>query len=230
MIEIIPALLSKNFAELQEALGRVVGAARVVQVDVVDGIFAPNKTWPYGDEARFEKICMGDEGLPLWDEFDFQFDLMLEHPEAEVLKFIDAGAASVIIHAKSAGAKEALELVAQKNAEAGDDLQTSVGLALLPTAQPADLEAFAGLYDFVQVMGIDRVGFQGQAFDEKASTLVKEIHGTYPDLILQVDGSVNAGDIGALVQAGANRFVVGSAIFAAPDAKKALTMLQAAVY
>jgi len=233
MTEIIPAVLVQSFAELEESLTRVVGATRAVQIDVVDGAFASSKTWPYGDEAHFEKICLGDEGLPHWEEFDFQFDLMLAHPEVEVLKFVDAGAASVIIHAKSAGAREALELLAQKNTEVGDEFRTQVGLAVLPTDIPealGTLEALSGVYDFVQVMGIDKVGFQGEQFDEKAIALVKEIRQKYPDLIIQVDGSVNASDIDALVRAGANRLVVGSAIFGALDAKKALEALKAAVY
>jgi len=230
MVEIIPAVLPKNFSELEASLGRVVGFATTVQIDVVDGIFAQNKTWPYGDEARFEKICMGDEGLPHWDEFDFQFDLMLAQPETEVLKFIDAGAAAVIVHAQSAGAQAALEALAQKNADVGDDLHTDVGVALLPLAALEVLEPFAGLYDFVQVMGIEKVGFQGQGFDERALVLIAQLRAQYPDLIIQVDGGVSEHNAKVLAEAGANRLVVGSAIFAAPDALAALATLKAVVY
>ena len=225
MVEIIPAVLPKDFKELEAALGRVAGVAPVVQVDVVDGVFATSKTWPYGDEARFEKICLGDEGLPLWDSFDFQFDLMLERPEAEVQKYVDAGASSVVVHATSTGALEALRALKARNEEVGEDFHVAAGVALLPTASLEDLESFASLYDFVQVMGIDREGFQGEGFDTKAITLVQGIHTKYPTLVVQVDGAVNAGDIDALVRAGASRLVVGSALFAAEDAAKAYTML-----
>ena len=225
-IEIIPAVLPKNFSELEESLGRVAGASRIIQVDIVDGIFAPNKTWPFGDEARFEKICMGDEGLPHWENFDFQFDLMLEHPEAQVQRFIDAGASSVVVHAKSPGAREALELLAQRNQEVGDDLHMGVGLALASDASPEDLEAYSGLYDFVQVMGIEKVGFQGEAFNERALGLIQKIRTQSPSLTIQVDGGVSMANAKRLCDAGANRLVVGSAIFGAPSATKALGELQ----
>ena len=237
MTEIIPAVLPKNFTELESLLGHVVGVAKTVQVDVVDGAFAQNKTWPYGDEARFEKICMGDEGLPHWDAFDFQFDLMLAHPEREVMRFVDAGAAAVIVHARSTGARQALELLArhnggraQKNSEVGEVPHTQVGLALLPTASAEDLAAFEGLYDFVQVMGIENVGFQGQVFDGRAVALVQGINAQYPAVRIEVDGGVSALNAKKLVEAGVSRLVVGSAVFGATDAKEALKVLQVEVY
>lgn len=229
MIEIIPAVLPKKFTDLKESLERVVSATHTVQVDVVDGVFAPNKTWPYGDEDRFEKICIGDEGLPFWDEFDFQFDLMLVHPEGHVQKYIDAGATSIVIHAKSEGAGEALSLLKHINQGLGEGFQVEVGVAVQPSASTLDLERFQGQYDFVQVMGIEKVGFQGEKFDDKALLLIEQLRHHYPTLLLQVDGAVSLKDIRSLVAAGANRLVVGSAIFTTTDAKRALLELRAAV-
>ena len=62
MYEIIPAVLPKRFSDIAQALDALAGVAPVVQIDIVDGVFAPNTTWPYGqgDRAQFERILAGD--------------------------------------------------------------------------------------------------------------------------------------------------------------------------
>ncbi len=217
MVEILPALLSKKFDELAEELERVAGTARMVQIDVVDGAFAPNKSWPYGDEARFERICLGDEGLPFWDQLDFQFDLMLEHPERQVRQFIDAGAQGIVLHAGSQGAREAAQELFENNEQVGEDFHIPVGIALSCGAAAEELEPFVDFCDFVQVMGIEKIGFQGQPFDERALALVGELAARYPELLIQVDGGVSLKNIRALARAGASRFVCGSDLLNAPD-------------
>jgi ribulose-phosphate 3-epimerase len=225
MVEIIPAILAKNFVGLTTALERVAGHTRLVQVDVVDGIFAPNKSWPQGDEARFERICLGDEGLPFWEQLDFQFDLMLEHPEKSVRRFIDAGAAGTVLHAASPGAREAVEELGRNNDEVGEDFRVQIGIALHAGADPSEVEPFLDVCDFVQVMGIEKVGFQKQPFDERALSLLTKIHTQHPELLLQVDGGVSLENIHALAQAGASRVVCGSALFDSSDLASAYRAL-----
>jgi len=208
---IIPAILPKNLEDLHQALAQMQSIAPVVQIDVVDGVFAPTKTWPYVGGEEFEKMLAQDEGLPFWEDIDFQFDLMLANPKDEVERFVQAGAASVIIHAMSPGAKEALVLLQESRPI------VSVGVAFLPSAVVADVQAFEGLCDFVQVMGIAEVGSQGKPFDARALTLVAALRAARPELLIQIDGGVSLSSAEALVQAGANRLVVGSAIFGAAD-------------
>ncbi len=219
MAEIIPAILPSSLPDLRDHLGRIRGAARLVQIDFVDGIFAKNRTWPYteGGRKEFDAIVAEEEGFPYWEDFDFQFDLMVARPADEVRALIAAGASSIIIHALSAGALEGLrELQMLRDG----DYPVSAGIALSATAVPADLTPFVGLYDFVQVMGIDREGFQGEPFDEKALALVAALCATYPEVPIQVDGAVTPENAGALMRAGAAALVVGHAIFRADDPKK----------
>ncbi len=208
---IIPAILPKSFTDLKQHLVQMQGVAPLVQVDVVDGIFAPTKTWPYTGGDEFEKIVAQDEGLPFWEDIDFQFDLMLANPKDEMERFVQTGAASVIVHAMSPGAKEALVLLQESRPI------VSVGVAFLPSAAVADVQAFEGLYDFVQVMGIAEVGSQGKPFDTQTLFLVAALRAARPELLIQIDGGVSLSNAEALVQAGANRLVVGSAIFGAKD-------------
>jgi ribulose-phosphate 3-epimerase len=212
MIEIIPAILPKSFADLEEHLARIHGITKAVQVDVVDGTFAHNKTWPYKDHASFEKIVSGDARLPLWNEVDFEFDLMIENPDAHVKQYVDAGASRIVLHARSSGVETALQHLVDMREETGAFV-VSIGIAISAEAQPETLEPFEAQFDFVQVMGILHEGFQGEPFDHHAISLVERLRRRYPELPLQVDGAVSLENARKLVLAGANRLIVGSAIF-----------------
>lgn len=205
---------------------RVKGAVKTAQIDVVDGRFAHNKTWPYKDRTTFEKIVAEEHGLPLWEELDFQFDLMVENPNETVMDFVHAGASHIILHAKSSGVLEALQQLIDLREEGGA-FSVKAGLAILPGSQPEILEPFEAQFDFVQVMGIGRVGFQGEPFDKRALYLLERLRRRYPSLLLQVDGGVSMDNARALAQAGANRLVVGSAIFKADDPVQAIANLKA---
>jgi pentose-5-phosphate-3-epimerase len=99
-------------------------------------------------------------------------------------------------------------------------------VALNAHADIGELERFDGLYDFVQVMGIDRIGRQGEPPDRhhKEIALIKALRERYPVLVIQVDGGV-APHPRELLEAGANRLIVGSAIVRARDPKAALEKL-----
>src|SRR5262249_50216455 len=83
-----------------------------------------------------------------------------------------------------------------------------------------------GGIQFVQLMGIDNVGFQHQAFDEKVIGRVKQVRLKYPGLPISIDGGVSLGTAPALISAGADRLVVGSAIFNEENAVEALKTFQ----
>ena len=226
MVEIISAVLPKSFKDLEKHLASVRGAVQMAQIDVVDGIFAHNRTWPYRDSGSFETIVEQEHGLPFWEELDFQFDLMIEHPEERVMDFVHAGASHIILHARSSGALAAFEQLVGLREESGA-FSVKAGLALLPGAQPEELEPFEAQFDFVQVMGIARVGFQGEPFDTHAVYLVERMRKRYPALIIQVDGGVSLENANALAKAGANRLVVGHDIFEADDPVAEIRKLQA---
>ncbi len=226
-VEIIPAVLPKSFKDLEEHLGRVRGASTLAQVDVVDGRFARNRTWPYRDRSTFDTIVKEEQGLPFWDEFEFEFDLMIDNPHERVMDFVHAGASRIIVHAKAPGAVEALQLLADVREDDQGAFTVTTGLALMPDMQPDVLEQFDAIFDFVQVMGIDRVGFQGEAFNKRALYLVERLRRRYPNLQIQVDGAVGIDNAHALVKAGATRLIVGHAIFDADDPKAEMEKLTA---
>ncbi len=197
MIEIIPAILPKSFDELEECLQRLQGVAPTVQIDLVD-----------------VNVLLGHEALPFWEEFDFECDVMLANPAREMQSCIDIGASRVVVHARAANAHEALQSLQDFR---GGNLPVLVGVALASTDTLDALAPYEELYDFVQVMGIANVGHQGQPFDEKCLALIALLRATYPELVIQVDGAVTLSRVRALVDAGANRLVVGSALMQAEN-------------
>lgn len=224
MVEIIPAIMPKSFADLEEHAKRVHGMAPAIQIDIVDGQYTHHKTWPYKDRSSFDNIVAQERGLPFWQDFDFEFDLMIQDPGVEVMNFVHAGASRVVVHAGASGAVEGLRKLSEVREDFGAFTVTT-GLALLPDMQPEVLESFDTLFDFVQVMGIKHEGRQGEPFDRHALALIERLRHRYPDLVLQVDGGVNLDTIPEIVGAGANRLIAGSAIFGAEDAGAAYRAL-----
>ena len=86
-----------------------------------------------------------------------------------------------------------------------------------------------GLFDFVQVMGIAEIGYQGEPFAEAALGRIRELRQAFPDLVMSVDGGVSSDTIVRLVEAGAQRFVSGSAIFGGGLIEENISGLEAAI-
>ena len=204
MVEIIPAVLPKNLSELEDGLLRLRGVAPLVQIDLVG-----------------HNILESEETLPLWEEFDFEMDIMLPTPTREVRRCIELGASRIIVHAVAPDAREALGVL-QETREG--EFKIEAGLALASHDTPEALLPFEGLYDYVQVMGIEHIGSQGQPPDPRAPALVGALRERHPNLTIQVDGAV-APRAWEFAGAGANRLVVGSAIMAADNPKQELIRL-----
>jgi ribulose-phosphate 3-epimerase len=229
-IEIVPAVLPKNFKDLESHVDSVVSTAKRVQVDIVDGVYARGSfmhksTWPYHDGATFETIVSQEKGLPHWDELNYEFDLMISNPFEKVMDYVHAGASHILVHAKSPGAVQAVQKLVDLREDSGA-LSVQVGIALTCDAQPIDLEPFEAQFDYVQVMGIAHIGRQGEPFDIRAQHLLERLHSLYPELTLQIDGGVTAETIPGLVKAGVQFLVAGSAVFGQDDPAAAVKELE----
>jgi ribulose-phosphate 3-epimerase len=78
-------------------------------------------------------------------------------------------------------------------------------------------------------MGIARIGSQGNPFDERVLERIRALKSLYPDLEVSIDGSVRAETLPSLIEAGATRFAVGSAILHAEDPEEAYRTLSSIV-
>ena len=71
MIEIIPALMPRTFEELRESAERFIGIAPIVQLDVMDGIFVSEKSWPYSEQKKdLRDLVLGGDAFPFWEDID----------------------------------------------------------------------------------------------------------------------------------------------------------------
>ena len=205
-IEIIPAVLPKDFFELKDKLELIKDVAKTAQIDVCDGQFVPTATWPYKrQDDSYEKILREEDGLPGWEKLLFEIDLMVNYPERIVEEWVTAGATRIIIHVEAKGdVAEAIRILKDR---------VEIGLALGMQTPIEAIVPYIGDIASVQLMGIDNIGLQGQAFDIKVVDKVRAIRAAYPDLMISVDGGVSLETAALLVEAGVNRLVVGSAIF-----------------
>lgn len=214
-VEIIPAILVNDFAALSADMELVKGFVKTVQIDVCDGQFVPNATWPYRKhDENFERIVNEEEGMPGWQDLNFEIDLMANDPADKIENWIQAGATRIILHAEARGCTP----------EVASSLtgRTEVGLALNEETPAETIGPYRETIQFVQLMGIDRIGFQHQPFDPAVIGRIREVRLKYPGLPISVDGGVTLENAQALIDAGADRLVVGSAIFAAPEPVDAL--------
>ena len=206
MPRIAPSILSADFSRLGEQV-RVVeeAGAGQVHIDVMDGHFVPNLTMgPVVVEALRSTTT-----LPL------DVHLMITDPEDYLESFIKAGADHISFHIEAEGDKGAmLDLLEERG--------VGKGLAVNPATPAEEILEFLPRLDMVVVMTVNP-GFGGQVFLGDNLDKVRRIRQEEEKLSLEkklnieVDGGVDRGTIGACLEAGADIFVVGSAIFGAVD-------------
>lgn len=217
MAQIIPAILPQHFEEIEDKASRVAPYVTLVQVDICDGKFVPSTTWPYtkGSEESFKLILKEQAGMPQWDTLDYEFDLMVSEPEKVFEHYVSLGASRIIIHLISVSHDSLAQLLSVYGKKGGymSMFDIEIGLAITPDTDIKDLGELISQFHFVQVMGITKIGFQGQPFDSRAVSVIKSLRELHPELIISVDGGVNLDTAKILVEAGADRLVVGSALF-----------------
>lgn len=220
MIEIIPAILSRDYEDLKNKISLVKGLVPIVQIDFCDGIFLKNKTWPFWEggfsDFNFNKIMYEEEGLPFWEDIDFELDLMVSGAIENFDIYTKLGPKRIIFHL------EAMEDINSfKNFLEGIDFYIrdliQIGIAIENKTEIEKLFPLINHVDFIQCMGIEHIGFQKQKFDEGVIEKIKSLREKFPDLVISVDGGVNLNTAKILIEAGANRLIVGSAIFDSED-------------
>lgn len=226
MVEIIPALMPEDIEDIEQYARELKGCAKTMQLDVMDGRFVPESTWPYNTagDAHFDRIVESAEALPLWKDMDYEIDLMIDHPEAEIDKWRSVGAKRLIFHIESIRDPETFFENELFHGSRSEFLE--VGLAINIDTPLEAIEPYLIHADFVQCMGIARIGYQGEEFDERVLHTVKTLRERHPELIISIDGGVNLETAPRLIEAGANRLVSGSAILNSEDPQEAIRTLE----
>ena len=225
MIEVIPAILDKSYNEIKDHVESVIGLAKIVQLDFCDGVFVPSKTWPYTNgidkdgnlnDYNFLKILDEEEGLPFWEEVDYEFHFMISDASKFFGTFLKLGPKSVVFQIEAeSDLREFEEFLEAIDPYVRDTVQ--IGVAINTTTDIKILDSLIKYIDFIQCMGIPKIGVQGQPFDERVFKHISSIKEKYPDMVIAVDGSVNLETAPRLVEAGVTRLVVGSALLKSED-------------
>lgn len=220
MTTIIPAILPKDYEDLKNKLAMIKGRVPVVQVDLCDGVFVQSKTWPFDEiensRSHFAGILREEEGMPFWEEIDFELDLMVSDAMENFDIYTKLGPRRIIFHVDAfKDLEEFKHFLEGIDPYIRDSFE--IGIAVTVNTDIEKVNSLVSLVEFVQVMGIERIGYQGEEFTEKSLDYIKILREKYPDLIISVDGGVNLDTGSMLVQAGANRLVSGSAIFGSDD-------------
>jgi ribulose-phosphate 3-epimerase len=214
-VRIAPSLLSADFARLADALAIAEeGGADLVHVDVMDGHFVPNLTIGPPVVRALKRATR----LPL------DVHLMIETPEETLEKYTDAGADWISVHVEATRhLQRCLGLIRRGGAKAG--------AAINPGTPVAALAAAWDDMDFALVMSVNP-GWSGQPFLRSSVAKVRRARENAASAgaraAIEVDGGVDAGNVGELVDAGAEILVAGTAIYGQQDPVSAIEKLRAA--
>ena len=181
-----------------------------VHIDVMDGTFVPQITFG----QPIVKSLRPHSSLP------FDVHLMVEHPETQIESFAAAGADYITVHWEATVHHHRVMTAIRQ-------LGKKAGISIVPSIPVSAIEEILPYVDLVLVMTVNP-GFGGQTFManqlEKIAKIRKMIGNR--DIILSVDGGINAMTSSEAIAAGADMLVAGSAVFAGHDYAKNISALR----
>jgi ribulose-phosphate 3-epimerase len=205
MVEIIPSILSADFARLADEIGSVErGGATMLHLDVMDGHFVSNITIGPPVVESIRKVTKAH----------LDCHLMIEDPERYISAFARAGANSISVHQEACPHLDGvLHLIRKEGAMAG--------VVLNPATPVSVLADVLGVADYVLLMSVNP-GFGGQELIpyvlEKAGQLREMRREKKLALPIEIDGGVHLDNLENVVRAGCDWIVTGSAVFHSADA------------
>ena len=200
MVEILPSILSADFARLGEAIAPLEEAGcRMLHVDVMDGHFVPNLTLGPPVVECLRKIT----------KMKLDVHLMITDPDRYAPMFIEAGADHVILHQEACvHLDRTLRMIQSEGARAG--------VVINPATPVAMLDEVLDIADFVLVMSVNP-GFGGQKFIPNSVHKIRQLAARKRErglhFPIEIDGGIDAQNVTEVVDAGVEWVVTGSSIF-----------------
>ncbi len=200
-IRITPSILNADFSRLNEEIDSIAAVSDLLHLDVMDDVFVPNFTFDF--EAASKIISESSLAVDA--------HLMVADVDLIAVQYAELGCASVTIHAE---ATQNIPQTLKNIRKAGS--RSSLGIK--PNTQIEDYAQYVDLVDMFLIMTVEP-GFGGQKFMDNMMEKVRKTRTIIGDrpIWLQVDGGISMQTIETALEAGADTFVVGSAVFNAPD-------------
>ena len=200
-IRITPSILNADFDHLGQEIAKIADVSDLIHLDVMDNVFVPNFTFDFESASQIIKAC----------PIGVDAHLMVAHVDEIAPLYAQVGCSSVTIHAEaSENIGQTLRAIRSEGARSG--------LAIKPNTAIADYEQFCDLVDMFLIMTVEP-GFGGQKFMSDMMDKVRATRALIGDrpIWLQVDGGISLETIEIAVDAGADTFVAGSAVFKSDD-------------
>lgn len=212
MVQIAPSMLAADFLHLEKDVQMVNDYADLFHLDIMDGVFVPNLSYGFPVVEAIASIAR----KPL------DVHLMIVHPENYVKRFAVVGAGMISFHLNAAEDPDAvLAAIRESGAKAG--------LVINPDIPVESLYPHLKNCDYILLMSVF-AGFGGQKFIEdtyqRVRMLKAEIDRQGLVIPIEVDGGVSASNAAALVAAGAEILVAGSAVFKAESPKEIIEAMR----
>ena len=200
MYILAPSILAADFGKLRKEIQTVSEAgAQYIHIDVMDGMFVPSISF----------------GMPVIQSVrsctDKVFDvhMMVEEPGRYAADLKAAGADLLCVHQEAC---RHLDRTINQIKELG----MKVGVALNPATPVETLSCVLDQVDMILLMSVNP-GFGGQKFIPYTLDKIRKLRAMLNERGLQtdiqVDGGVGLGNVRELMDAGANVFVAGSAVY-----------------
>lgn len=202
--KIVPSVLNADLSQVGAEVERLDQAgADAIQWDVMDGHFVPNLTFG----AEVIKACRPLTNMP------FEAHLMIENAELWIGQYVEAGCETVIVHPEA-------QVHLHRTLGEIRKLGARAGVALNPATPLEAVRNIMNSVDHILIMTVNP-GFGGQSYISDMEPKIAEaralIDSMGAEMPLEVDGGISADSIAAASKAGADTFVVGSALFRHPE-------------
>lgn len=208
MPEIIPAIIANDFNDLKSKISQLDGLVSWAQIDVMDGAFVSSHSW--NNPTDLDDIDVS---------INLEAHLMIQEPEKSIDAWIQTRLQRIFIHYEST-TPEHIENIIDKVKKSGK--QVGIALKIQTPLWVIDFLMEKKPFDSIQLMGIDEIGSYGMLFDEKVLERIQMIHDKYPTAHISVDGGITLKNAQKIIHAGADRLVVGSAIFKSDNISEAI--------
>ena len=213
MVEVLPSILSADFARLADEIAKVESAGiRMLHVDVMDGHFVPNLTLGPPVVKSIRKVT----------KLTLDVHLMIEDPDRYAPVFIQAGADQISVHQEVCRHLDrTIRMIQSEGAKAG--------VVINPATPVSVLDEVLDVVDYVLVMSVNP-GFGNQQFLPNSLNKIRALDARRRELgvqfAIEIDGGMSVDNVSDVVRAGCDWIVAGSSIFESADPAATVTRMQ----